>query len=465
MNQVSSYLQANHQRFVDNLAKMVAVPGVSTDGKHAKELDRSAEVTAELMKQTGLQGVEILRLGDSYPYVYGEYLVDPKKPTVFLYSHHDVQPCNTGGWESDPWTLTRRDGRLFGRGAADDKGGTIAQLASIEAWLKGAGTLPVNVKVLCEGEEEIGSKNLQAFFKKYKDKIQSDVIVVTDTGNVEPDLPCVTYSLRGIVEVMVEVAALRQPVHSGEGGGTLPDPAIALASILGRLYWGDGKIPIPGLYDSVRKLTPAELATYQALPFDLEKYKAEGGVLPGLNLVTPKGVHPLEQKWRMPAVTVIAMEASSIAQKSNQVLPSARAIVSIRTVPDQKPEEVYRLVKQFLEANPPWGVRVEVKDTEHMVNWWMTEPTGPAFTACMQALKAGFGRDPLAIGCGGSIGFVGPLADLFGGAPALLVGIEDPKSQAHSQNESLHEGQFKMVAASLAHFYQKLAELPGRKVK
>ena len=465
MNDVLQYLSSNYSRFVDYLRQLVAVPSISTDGQHAKEIDRSAAVTADLMRQVGLQNIETLRYEDSYPYVYGEYISDPKRPTVFMYSHHDVQPCNTGGWESDPWTLTQRNGRLYGRGSADDKGGTIAQLASLEAWLKTRRALPVNVKVLVEGEEEIGSKNLVGFFEKFKDKIQSDVIVVNDTGNLEAGLPCITYSLRGIVEVVVEVSALKQPVHSGEGGGTLPDPAIGLSEVLGRLYWGKDKLPIPGFYKSVRKLTKKELAGFKSLPFNINKYKKESALLPGVDLATPRGVNVLEEKWRMPAVTVIAIEASSFVGKSNQVLPSAKAIVSIRTVPDMKSTEVLKHIRDYLEKNPPWGCKVKVTPSEHGVNWWMTDPTGPAFDACMKALHSGFGKKPIAIGCGGSIGFVGPLAKLFGGAPALLIGIEDPMSQAHSQNESLNEGEFKKVMTSLAHFYQNLANLPGGKVK
>lgn len=465
MTEALSYLAKNHAKFVADLKELVAIPGVSTDGQHAKELRQSAEAVQAQMKNAGLEHTEIITLNDSYPFVYGEHCHAPGKPTVFLYSHHDVQPCNTGGWESDPWTLTPRNGRLYGRGAADDKGGTVAQLASIEAWLKSVGSLPVNVKVLVEGEEEIGSKNLQAFFNKYQDRIQSDVIVVTDTGNLEAGLPCITYSLRGIVEVVVEVQTLKQAVHSGEGGGTLPDAAIALNVILSRLYAHQAKYPIAGLYDQVRPLTEKELAGFKALPFDLEKYRAEGAMLPGLEFATPKGMHVLEQKWRQPAMTIIAQEASSFAQKSNQVLPTARAIVSIRIVPDQKPHDVFEAVKAALTKDPPYGAKVTVTLSEHMVDWWMTDPTGPAFDACLAALEQGFGRKPHAIGCGGSIGFVGPLAKLFGGAPALLVGIEDPMSQPHSQNESLNEGEFTKVMASLAHLYQKLAELPGGKVK
>ncbi len=465
MKEVLTYLDLHHDRFVDDLRQLVAIPSISTDGQHAAEISQSAQKVAELMQQSGLNHVDILNYEDSYPYVYGEWIGAPGKPTVFLYSHHDVQPCNTGGWDSDPWTLTRRDGRLYGRGSADDKGGTVAQLAAIEAWLKTVGTLPVNVKVLVEGEEEIGSKNLQGFFRKYTDKIKSDVIVVNDTGNLEVGLPCITYSLRGIVEFTVEVEALKRPIHSGSGGGWLPDAAIALNVILSRLYWDHKKVPVPGFYDQVTPLTAKEKATFKSLPMKEKKLREEAGLLSGIGFALPKGMQMYEAQWRQPAVTVIAQEASSIKQKSNQVLSTAKAIVSVRIVPNQKTKKVFDAFKKCLTKDPPWGVKVKVTPSEHMVDWWMTDPTGPAFDACMRALKSGFNRDPLAIGCGGSIGFVGPLAKLFGGAPALLVGIEDPNSQPHSQNESLHEGDCKKVMASLTHLFENLGHLPGGKVK
>src|SRR5205085_11341337 len=210
------------------LADQVAIPSISTDGEHAAEIDRSAALTCVQMREAGLQNVEILKTDESYPYAYGEWLGAPGKPTVFLYAHHDVQPTNyLDQWQSDPWKLTARAGRLYGRGAADDKGAITAQLGPIAAFLKTQRRLPVNVKMLVEGEEEVGSSNLLGFFKEHKKRIQSDVIVVFDTENIEVGLPCVTYSLRGIVAVMVEVQSAKLPVHSGMAGGALADAALA----------------------------------------------------------------------------------------------------------------------------------------------------------------------------------------------------------------------------------------------
>jgi acetylornithine deacetylase/succinyl-diaminopimelate desuccinylase-like protein len=460
------WLEQNYPSIVKNLADLVAVPSISTDGEHQPEVDQSADLTAELMRQAGLQNVEIIRSNGSNPYAYGEWLGAAGKPTVFLYAHHDVQPVNfVEQWQSDPWKLTPREGRLYGRGSADDKGAIAAQLAAIAAYLKTAGSLPVNVKVLVEGEEEVGSKNLVGFFNQFKERIQSDVIVVCDTENIEPGLPCLTYSLRGIVAVLVEVESARIPVHSGMAGGQLADAALALDVILSRLYWKNRKLPVPGYYDKVRPVTPKERRVFKKLPADEAKWKEIVGVLPGVEFALEKGVHPYEQTWRKPAITIIAQEASSIKGASNQVLPKAQAIVSCRIVPDQEPAEVFQQVKEFLEKDPPWGVKVTVTPRGESVKWWMTDPNGPAFDAALKAMKAGFGKEPKPIGCGGSIGFVGPLAELFGGAPALLFGIEDPHSNAHAPNESLHEGDFRKLIPSLIHLFNNLGNLPEGKVK
>lgn len=466
MKKVHEWLAANQSALVNDLANLVAIPSISTDGEHAKELDQSASQTCEQMRQAGLQNVEILRCGNSYPYAYGEWLGAPGKPTVFLYAHHDVQPINfVEQWLSPPWTLTARDGRLFGRGAADDKGAITAQLGAISAFLKTHGSLPVNVKMVVEGEEEIGSCNLTSFFQQYKDKIHSDVIVVCDTENVDNGLPCITYSLRGIVAVLVEVQSAQLPVHSGMAGGVLADAALALNVILSRLYWKNGKLPIPGFYDKVKKMTMKERNVIKKLPGDEAKWRQDYGVLPEVQFATQKKVHPHEQTWRLPSATVIAQEASSIKGASNQVLPKASAIVSCRIVPDMDPDETLAQLQAFLAKDPPWGVKVTVTPHGKPVKWWMTDPEGPAFEAAKKAMKSGFDTKPVPIGCGGSIGFVGPLAELFGGAPALLLGIEDPKSNAHAPNESLHEGDFRKLTVSLAHLFDNLGKLSPETVK
>jgi acetylornithine deacetylase/succinyl-diaminopimelate desuccinylase-like protein len=464
MNDVRDWLKSNDAKLIEDLGRLVAIPSVSTDREHQKEIDQVADLTCEMMREAGLQNVAVLRTGQSNPYSYGEWLGAPGKPTVFLYAHHDVQPVNFEGWHSEAWKLTERDGRLYGRGAADDKGAVAVQLGAVAAFLKTKRSLPVNVKMLVEGEEEVGSTNLTGFFQEHKDRIQSDVIVVCDTSNIEVGLPCITYSLRGIVEAFVEVESGTMPVHSGTAGGWLADAAIALNVILARLYWDHKKIPIPGFYDKVRALTSQEKRAFRRLPGDETKWRHENGVLDGVGFALEGKTHPYEQTWRKPAITVIAQEASSIRHKSNQVLPKATAVVSCRIVPDQDPQEVFQQIHDHLTKNPPWNVKVTVKPTARM-KWWMTDPTGPAFEAAMSALKKGFGKKPASIGAGGAIGFVGPLAELFGGAPALLLGIEDPLSNPHAPNESLHAGDFRKLTASLTYLFENLANLPDGRVK
>jgi acetylornithine deacetylase/succinyl-diaminopimelate desuccinylase-like protein len=466
MQAAHEWLRKNHEGIVHNLADLVAIASISTDGEHGAEIERTANLTCRQMREAGLQNVEVLRVGGSLPYAYGEWLEAPGKPTVFLYAHHDVQPINFADqWQSDPWHLTRRDGRLFARGAADDKGAIAAQLGAISAYMKTVGALPVNIKMLVEGEEEVGSRNLMQFFERHKERLMSDVIVVCDTENIEVGLPCITYSLRGIVAAVVEVQSAKIPVHSGTGGGALPDAAIALNFVLSRLFWGNSKLPIPGYYNKVRVPTEKERAAYRKLPGDESKWRKDCGILPQARFTMEEGLTLYEQTWRRPAITVIAQEASSIKGASNQVLPMASALVSCRIVPDQDPAEVFEQLRAHLTKDPPWGVQVSVTQAGGPVGWWMTDPNGPAFEAALAALRVGFDRDPMAIGCGGTIGFVGPLAELFGGAPALLLGIEDPASNAHAPNESLHEGDFKKLMESLVNLFDNLAKTPGGKVK
>jgi len=460
MQAALDWLGKNHEEIVRGLAELVAIQSISTDGEHHAEIDRTAKLTCDQMRQAGLHNVEVLKVGGSLPYAYGEWLDAPGKPTVFLYAHHDVQPVNfVEQWLSDPWKLTRHDGRLFARGAADDKGAISAQLGAIAAYRKTGNNLPVNIKMLVEGEEEVGSKYLLKFFEAHKERIKSDVIVVCDTENIEVGIPSITYSLRGIVTVQVDVSSAKVPVHSGMGGGGLPDAAIALNVVLSRLYWNNGPLPIPGMYDQVRPLTEKEHAAFGKLPFDTDTFRKGIGMVPGARFAMETGYNEYAQTWRRPAVTVIAQEASSIKGASNQVLPKASAIVSCRIVPDQKPDKVLADLTAFFTKDAPWGCEVKVTPVGPPVEWWMTDPNGPAFEAALGAMRDGFDRDPVAIGCGGSIGFVGPLSELFGGAPALLMGIEDPASNAHAPNESLHEGDFKKLMASLVRLFDNLGKL------
>jgi acetylornithine deacetylase/succinyl-diaminopimelate desuccinylase-like protein len=438
------------------LAKLAKIPGVSADPPPNAELDRSAEEAASWMRRVGLEKVEVLRLPGVHPYVYGEWLRAKDAPTAIIYAHHDVQPKGRDThWKSPAFEPTVRDGRMYGRGVVDDKAGLAIHLAAIEAYLAGGG-LPINVKVIVDGEEEIGSEHLGAFLERYRSRLDADVIVLTDTANLAEGMPSITYALRGIAIVDVEVEALDHPLHSGMWGGPIPDAPMAMCKILGRLLADDGTIAIPGIYDDVLPMSQAERARLAELPFDEKAFRADAGLLEGTRLAGEKGYGPYELMWRRPSIAITAMEASPIKGASNQIIASARARVGVRTVPNMDGRKVAELVAETLRRDPPWGVRVTTR-THGVGGWWNTEPKGPAFDAAGRALEAGYGVPATFIGCGGSIPFVEPFATILGGVPALLLGLEDPICNAHSENESLSIEDFKKGTRSAVHLYDELA--------
>lgn len=465
-SQACEWLDLHSDATVQELADLVAIPGISTDGMHGTELERSAGMVASLAEAAGFPDVEIIRPEDGYPAVLASWVVDPAASTILFLSHHDVQPVNFAEkWRSEPWQLVERDGRLFGRGSADDKGGVIAQLAAVKAWKATRGAPPVNVRILVEGEEEIGSRNLIPLVKRYQHKLHADALVVCDTENLEVGLPCITCSLRGVVTLKVTVQSAEIPAHSGMAGGGLADPALALCWLLGKLCWNKGPIPVGGLYEGVKPVTEAERAIYRALPGDESTLRRDLEVLSGVSLAFETGKNFYEQTWRRPAVTLIALEASSISQASNQVLPKAEAIISCRIVPDQDPARVTQALSEFLRQPLPWGVQVSVTEMGSPVKWWKTNPDGPAFQAAVESLHEGFGVRPVPIGCGGTIGFIEPLEEMLGGAPALLFGIEDPASNAHAPNESLHRGDWHKLTRSMVRFLERMREVSPRSKK
>ena len=450
------WIESNRGSIFQSLAQLVEIQSISTDGDHHGEIKRCAESVRDQMKRAGFDKTEILELPGAYPYVFGEIKAPAGAPTLLMLSHYDVQPLNyIDQWLSEPWKLTRRDGRLFGRGSADDKGGVVAQIAAVESWIKAVGKCPVGIKLLVEGEEEIGSKNLLKLIQANPTRFQADALVVCDTENLAVNLPCITYSLRGVVTLKVTVHSSSFPSHSGMVGGTLADPALGLCQILGRLCWNRGPIPVPGMYDQVRPLTPGEKEACRRAPVDEMAWRKDLGVIPGVSLALETGKTIAEQTWRRPSVSAIALEASTIRGASNQVLPKAEAVLSCRIVPDQSPEAVVASLTKFLTQSPPWGMRVEVEPLGAPVKWWITKPEGPGFQAAMDSLRLGFKAEPLAIGCGGTIGFVEPLEELLGGVPSLLLGIEDPQSNAHAPNESLHEEDWYSLIKSMAFLFER----------
>jgi acetylornithine deacetylase/succinyl-diaminopimelate desuccinylase-like protein len=440
------------------LEELVRIPSISASPAHERDVDASARAVADLMRDAGLDDVRELRVGGRHPYVVGEWTHRTDAPTVLLYAHHDVQPAGyVERWSSDPFEPVERDGRLFGRGTADDKAGAVAHVAAVRAWLDTAGELPCNVKVLVEGEEEIGSPGLSAFLTAHAEALRSDVLLLADAGNWSVGTPGLTYSLRGLAGVDVRVRALDGPVHSGMAGGAVPDPVLALAGLLATLVDEHGDAAFDGCWDDYVAPDADERARITALPEHVDGLRRAWRVRDGVELAGDPSIPVFERLWLRPAVTVIGIDGHPIAGSSNQIVAEAAARVSVRVGRGQDPARLNAALRRHLERRVPLGLQLTVDELDE-VPAWHTEPTGWAFDAATRALRAGFGVDPVCMGVGGSIPFVGPFAEAFGGIPALLLGPADPGSRIHGEDESLHLGDWhKLIVSEVL----LLAELAG----
>ncbi|GMQ92769.1 MAG: M20/M25/M40 family metallo-hydrolase [Acidimicrobiia bacterium] len=430
-------------RIRDELEAMVRIPSVSAPGYPAGEVRRSADFVASLLEAAGLQDVRLLEIEGAHPAVYGHIRGPENAPTVLLYAHHDVQPPGpVDEWDDSPFDPFVREGRLFGRGAADDKAGIAMHLASIRA----LGTdIPVTIKVFIEGEEEIGSAHLVEFLDEYTDLIASDAIIIGDAGNWRVGTPTLTTSLRGLVDCTVTVRTLTYAVHSGSFGGAYPDANIVLARVLSSLHRNDGSVAVKGLVEhdaDALELTPEELAD-QTLPVD------------GLELVGHGSL--TSRLWTQPSISVLAMDSVPIGQAINQIVPEASAKVSMRIAPGQDPETARDALISHLEAAVPWGAEIIIEPGA-LGSAVDLDTVGDMYDAYREGMRAGYDATPVETGMGGSIPFVAAFSRVYPDAAVLLIGVADPMSRYHGPNESVELADVASASIAQAVALRVLAE-------
>lgn len=406
-----------------DLESLVRIPSVSADPGAASHLQAGAEHVAVLLRAAGLPDVEVLQVAGGQPAVLGRRPAPPGAPTVLLYAHHDVQPPGErAAWDSDPFEPTERDGRLFGRGTADDKAGIAVHLAALRAH---GDELAVGVVVLVEGEEEIGSPTLATFLETYRDRLRADVVVLADSTNWTVDVPALTTSLRGGANVVVEVRTLHHGVHSGMYGGAVPDALSALCRLLATLHDENGDVAVAGLV----------FGRGQELDLGEGQLRIDAGVLDGVHLIGSGGL--TDRLWARPAIAVIGIDAPSVAAGANTLIPSARAKVSMRVAPGDDATRARDALVRHLQEYAPWGAQVTVEPGGSAAPY-TTRTRGPAYEAARSVFAEAWGAPVVEIGVGGSIPFIAAFAELLPDAEILITGVEDPDTRAHGPNESLH---------------------------
>jgi acetylornithine deacetylase/succinyl-diaminopimelate desuccinylase-like protein len=418
------------------LETLVRIPSISAAPERVAQVRESAEASAALLERAGLEDVRLAGIDDSHPYVIGEWMhAGPDLPTVLLYAHHDVQPPGiVERWRSDPFEPVERGGRLYGRGSADDKAGIATHLAAFRAH---DGKPPVGVTVFVEGEEESGSPSLARLLEAHRDKLAADVIVLADSGNWTSDVPALTVSLRGLADCVVEVATLQVGLHSGMWGGVVPDALMVLMRLLASLHDDVGNVAVAGLHESASA----------DVEYPPERVREETGLLDGVQQIGDGSVPA--RLWAKPAITVVGIDATSIAQSSNTLIPRARAKVSMRVAPGGDARAHLDALTRHLEAHAPWGAKVTVTPGD-IGQPYAIDADGPVYDAVRGAFRQAWGTDPVDIGVGGSIPFIATFADAFPDAKILVTGVEDPATQAHSVDESLDLGVLERAAVAEA---------------
>jgi len=440
-DQLIANVEAALPRTLVDLKALVAIPSVSSQPEHDEDVQASAEQVAAWLRELGCPEVNIVREGGQ-PAVIGSFPAPDGQPTVCLYAHHDVQPTgDPAGWTTPPFEASERDGRLWGRGSSDDKGGVAAHLAVLRAF---DGHPPIGVRLFIEGEEEIGSPSLANILEAHHDELEADVFIIADSGNWDTGYPAITATLRGVTDCVVEVSTLDHGLHSGEYGGVLPDALTCLCRLIATLHDDKGNVAIEGL---VRSQAPD-------VDYPLDRLDKESGKLDGVEWIGDGTV--VERIWNGPSVSVLAIDTTRIADASNTLIPSASAKVSIRLAPGEDAEHAADLLEQHLLTHAPWGAHVKV--TKGAAGQPSVIPLdGPGIQAAIAAMKQVWGIDPVMMGMGGSIPMITDFQNAFPGAEVVVTAVADPASRAHSLDESLGLDDWGKAAQAEALLIQALA--------
>jgi acetylornithine deacetylase/succinyl-diaminopimelate desuccinylase-like protein len=453
MDPLTRYLEEHREQFVDDLKAVLRIPSVSAQPEHRADMQRCAEHIAAELRRLGFTRSEVVPTA-GHPLVYGEWLGAPGKPTALLYGHYDVQPPDPLElWTTKPFEPVVRNGNLYARGAVDDKGQVYMHIKAIEAHMKVNGRLPINLKVVIEGEEEVGSESLERFLRDRRAELDADVIVVSDTAMLGPDQPALTYALRGILYTQIEVTGPARDLHSGHFGGAVMNPANALCGIVAGLMDRDGRVTVPGFYDRVRPLSPAERERGRATPFDEAAFLHESGAPAAWG---EKGYSTLERTTARPTCDVNGMWSGYIGEGSKTVLPSfAAAKVSMRLVPDQDPVELFPRFEAHVRALAPPGVTVRVLDL-HSAPPYLTDPDLPALDAARRALARAWTKPAVMIREGGSIPVMATFQETHN-LPSILMGFGLDDDQVHAPNEKFSLSSYHGGTRSVAYLYEELA--------
>ena len=453
MESVLQYIHRNRDRYIAELKEFLAIPSISNNAENRADMKRCAAFLKDQLESIGMQKAAVFPT-EGHPVVYGEWLGAPEKPTVLFYGHYDVQPVDPLElWISGPFEPTVRNGELYARGAVDDKGQVWMNLKAAEAYLKAQGSLPVNLKLLIEGEEEVGSAHLDAFIQSHQDLLQADVALISDTPLFDRGIPSICYGLRGLAYFQLDLKGSSQDLHSGSFGGTVINPNFALAHIISSLKDSEGRILIPGFYDDVAPMSDREKEELSRLPFDQERFRGEVGAP---ELFGEKGYGTLERIWSRPTLEVNGLCGGFTGEGAKTVIPAtAMAKISMRLVPNQDPDRIAHLFEQHLKTVTPGSVELTLTRM-HGGNPWLASIDHPAIRAASRAFEKGFGAKPVFVREGGSIPVVTTLAETLG-LSTVLMGVGLPDENAHAPNERLDLGNYQTGIVSIAHFFDQFS--------